>query len=105
MNEDNTFNHVAAENWKKEVDGEIVRVKDTLAQVAEVCATKPYEDDYIMNLMYQTGQGLIEAWNGLISAFQQAIESMLAISKEFYDWAKKIGDSIVEFAENFKLGS
>ena len=94
---DVSFDEARAKSWTTEVEGELELVNQLLAEVAQECATQPYEDDTIMTGLVAGGQALGEAWNGVISIFKTGVEGFKTITNEIVNGVGKTLEGIGSF--------
>ena len=94
---DISFDESAAKGWITEVEGELELVNRLLAEVAQECATQPYEDDTIMMGMVQSGKALGEAWGGVVSIFQTGVDGFKKITNEIIHGVGKTLEGIGNF--------
>lgn len=94
---DTQFDEAKARAWTIEVEGELKQVDALLKQVAEECATQPYEDDTIMNSLHQTGEALNTAWSELGTQFTDMIGNMFNLVTTIATSVQKAVEKIGEF--------
>ena len=99
---DTRFEEAKAKAWATEVQGELDQVNVLLDQVAEECATQPYEDDTIMNTLHQTGVALGDAWKDLGTQFNKTIEGMFSLISTIASAVAKAAEKVSNFANSVK---
>lgn len=99
---DTQFDEAKAQAWAIEVQGELDQVNALLRQVAEECATQPYEDDTIMNTLHQTGEALGNAWQELGTQFTDTISNMFSLISTIATSVAKAAESIANFVSGVK---
>lgn len=96
---DTQFDEARARSWITEVQGELDDVNKLLQEVAIECETQPYEDDTIMNTLVSTGRSLGEAWGGVVSTFQEAVNGCLSILQSIVSGVGKTLEVIGSFMQ------
>lgn len=99
---DTQFDEAKAKAWATEVEGELEQVDALLKQVAEECATQPYEDDTIMNMLHQTGEALGTAWSELGKQFTDTISNMFSLISTIASFVAKAAEAVANWTGSVK---
>ena len=94
------FDEAKARAWGTEVESELEQVEVLLKQVAEECATQPYEDDTIMNELHKTGIALDNAWKELGKQFSETISGMYKAFDVISDFVNKTIERIANWTRS-----
>ena len=99
---DTRFDEAKAKAWATEVEAELQQVEVLLKEVAEECATQPYEDDTIMNTLHQTGVALGTAWGELGKQFADTISNMFSLISTIASFVAKAAEAVASWAGSAK---